>query len=295
MSQHSDLIRAQSRPLAPVPTDAAPVLRRMAEMRAVLFDVYGTLFVSASGDVGTAGAGRAGAFEAALAALGLSWQGDPDDGPQGLEATIRAGHAQARAAGIEHPEVEIDEIWGRALHVWCAQGRLEAAAKAVDTRRLAIEYEVRVNPVWPMPNLSECLAALRRAGLSLGIVSNAQFFTPELFPALLGRRAEALGFAPELQFFSYRHGHAKPGTLLYEQAAQALVRRGIGAAAVLYVGNDMLNDVWPARRLGFRTALFAGDGRSLRWRRQDPRVRAVEPDLVVKDLLELVDCLGANG
>jgi len=31
----------------------------------------------------------------------------------------------------------------------------------------------------------------------------------------------------------------------------------------LYVGNDMLNDIWTATEAGCRTVLFAGDQRSL--------------------------------
>jgi putative hydrolase of the HAD superfamily len=53
------------------------------------------------------------------------------------------------------------------------------------------------------------------------------------------------------------------------------------------VGNDMLKDIWPAARLGCKTALFAGDRRSLRLREDDERCRELEPDLVVDDLSQL--------
>ena len=59
----------------------------------------------------------------------------------------------------------------------------------------------------------------------------------------------------------------------------------------MYVGNDMLNDIASAAKVGLRTALFAGDARSLRWRKGDERVEGVVPDLVLTDLLQLVDCL----
>jgi putative hydrolase of the HAD superfamily len=70
-----------------------------------------------------------------------------------------------------------------------------------------------------------------------------------------------------------------------------LCRRGIRHDEVLYVGNDMLNDIMPANSVGFRTALFAGDARSLRLREDEPSVRGSTPDLVVTDLLDLVRCL----
>jgi putative hydrolase of the HAD superfamily len=60
---------------------------------------------------------------------------------------------------------------------------------------------------------------------------------------------------------------------------------------VLYVGNDMLHDVLPAAAMGFRTALFAGDRRSLRRREGDARVASVTPDVVVLQLRDLLSCV----
>ena len=57
------------------------------------------------------------------------------------------------------------------------------------------------------------------------------------------------------------------------------------------MGNDMLNDILPARSVGFRTALFAGDKRSLRLRRDDPRCNNLKPDMILTDLIQLVGLL----
>ena len=43
--------------------------------------------------------------------------------------------------------------------------------------------------------------------------------------------------------------------------------------------------------MGFRTALFAGDRRSLRLREGDSRVEGVSPDIVVKSLNEVARCV----
>ena len=142
-----------------------------------------------------------------------------------------------------------------------------------------------------MPHAEECLESLRNAGVALGIVSNAQFYTKLLFPALFDKSLEELGFAPDLGIFSYEHGWGKPGLRLYEIAVERLASRGIPPCEALYVGNDMLNDIMPAARLGFRTALFAGDARSLRLREGDPRVEAMEPDVVLASLEQLGGCL----
>ena len=78
------------------------------------------------------------------------------------------------------------------------------------------------------------------------MISNAQFYTPEAFPALVRQTLAELGFEHDLQFYSYQHGRAKPGLELYRLAAAALQGRGIPVERVLYVGNDMRNDIAPA-------------------------------------------------
>ncbi len=291
--RYADILRRHFRPLEPIATGESPVLKRLAGIRAVLFDLYGTLFISASGEVGTA---RQSACEAALAgslaALEIPVSGPVGWGAEYLFGVIEASHARSRAAGIDCPEVDIVEIWREVLAELTRRGLLDApAAEVADLKRLAVEYEARVNPCWPMPHLQECLVQLGELGRVLGIISNAQFYTVELFEALLGRRAEELGFDPELQYYSYAHGRAKPGTALFELAAGTLRRRGIAPGEAIYVGNDMLNDVFPAYKLGFRTALFAGDARSLRLRAADQQLQGISPDLVLTDLSQLLQCI----
>ncbi len=295
MSPYAQLIRRHSRPLAPVPTGVAPRLVAMPNVRAVLFDVYGTLVISASGDVGTAtGTNRATALAGAFDELGLALRCAPADGVDRLNETIAAHHAAARQRGIESPEVDIVQIWREVYEAIGGGGDGAPPAGDVDFQRLAVAYEVRVNPVWPMPNVVECLTALRDGGRRLGIISNAQFFTLEMFPALMGGSVEQLGFDPGWQYYSYQHGEAKPSQHLYRLAADRLAREGIAAADVLYIGNDRRNDVWPAAAVGFRTALFAGDARSLRLREDDARLVDVEPDAVVTDHDQVADLLTTN-
>jgi putative hydrolase of the HAD superfamily len=192
---------------------------------------------------------------------------------------------------VTFPEVDIVEVWSNCLTRLSQEQRLDGDVTRVDLRQLAVQYEVRANPTWPMPNVRTCLEALRQRQMLLGIISNAQFFTLELFPALLGGTLDELGFEPGLQFYSYRYLRAKPGLPLYQTAAEAIDARGLRPSDVLYIGNDMLNDILGATQVGFRTGLFAGDARSLRWRETDQRVAGLEPDLVITDLEQVISCL----
>lgn len=291
MRRYHDIIRRHSCPLEPQPPNVKPRLRKLPGIRAVLFDVYGTMFISRPGDTLAATEPEAD-FGPALAAVGLNFLGSTAAITASLQEVIKRHHATANKRGTAQPEVDIVAVWQDVLRRLEMDGLCSGDFARVDLRQLAVEYEVRHNRVWPMPNLASCLAELRGRRLELGIVSNAQFLTPELLPALLNVRADELGFAGTLQFYSYQHGRAKPDDYLCRLAREALQNMGIRACEVVYVGNDMLNDILPAKRMNFRAALFAGDARSLRLRCDDPRVEGVEPDIVISGLEQLPDCLG---
>ena len=294
-SQYRDILRSHARPLEPIPTGERSVLRRLDGLKAVLFDVYGTLVISASGEVGTQQKVAGGeAFSASLNALGIGGQIDGDEGVRQLLETIGSFHDRSRRRGIEYPEVDIVDVWRSTVQAMSRAGQLTLPTDGrVDYRRLATEYEARTNPVWPMPHVLECLTTLYERGLLLGLVSNAQFFTPLVFEALLGKSPDELGFERDLQVFSYRLEEAKPSAELFRVAAQSLRRRGVEPKATLYVGNDLLNDITPASKLGFVTALFAGDARSLRLRQRDPRVSGIRPDLTLTGPVELIEVVAS--
>jgi putative hydrolase of the HAD superfamily len=283
-------IRALSAPLAPLPAGLPPHLPPLGPLRAVVFDVYGTLFISASGDIGTAAAdAHAAPLRDALAACRLTLAADAPDPLELLHAEIQSVHAERRAQGVAYPEVEILAIWTRWLERGRAEGWLAGRTEHVDLPRLALEYECRANPVWPMPDLAEVIDALADGKRSLGIVSNAQFYTPLLFSAFLGRTPAGLGFDEDICIWSWQHGEGKPAPGLFALLRDRLAEGAIEPAEILYVGNDMRNDIGPAQAAGMRTALFAGDGRSLRLRQDDPACRAIAPDAVLTSLKQVLE------
>ena len=291
MSSLASIILEKSRPLEPDPTGESADLTRLDGIRSVIFDIYGTLFISAAGDISLADeTSREGAVREAIESVGLHLKPDAAGLSRIYRKHIRAAQKDRGAEGIEYPEVEIREVWMSLLAELAGKEWLTGDFEGADTiEALAMTYECSVNPVWPMPGLAETLLDLKDCGLPLGILSNAQFFTLPLFPAFLDEEIEALGFAPDLQIYSFREREGKPSRRLFEILAEKLSARGIDAGQALYVGNDMRNDIWPAQALGFRTALFAGDLRSLRWRKGDARVAEVVPDLVITDLRELLE------
>lgn len=285
-----EVIRNASAELSPIPTSTRVKLSMLDGVAVVLFDVYGTLFVSASGDVGTAKAQQDGDHfaEALSAVFGVEYNATIGAAARdSYFAAIEADHAAMRAVGVEHPEVDVVRIWERVLRQLKARTTVPEIT-TTRARRCALEYEVRANPVWPMPHALEVLKAL--GDFRTGIVSNAQFYTPLLFEALLGSTVEELGLS--VCSWSYQVGEAKPSRRMFTGILEELRALCLPAPeSVLYVGNDMLNDVWTAASVGCRTCLFAGDARSLRWREDRPECRGLTPDLVITDFRQLLHCI----
>jgi putative hydrolase of the HAD superfamily len=254
------------------------------KIRAVLFDVYGTLFCSAAGDIGVDG-GPGEGLDALAAAYVPPFTGK--ELRAYFHRRVLALHREL-APRRDYPEVRVDEIWDGFLRS-AGQGETRPP---IGGRELALRYELAVNPVYPMPGALETIRALGEAGMILGLISNAQFFTPLLFTAFFGASPAGLGFDPALLVYSIERGEAKPSPGLFAAAVRELARRGIGPEQCLYVGNDMLNDAAGAARAGFSAVLFAGDGRSLRLREGDRRVRGIRPDAVIRGLGELLPLCG---
>lgn len=120
------------------------------------------------------------------------------------------------------------------------------------------------------------LRALESRGILLGLISNGQPHTPvELALALHAPYTPVESFLPvaaahgvfsedsaarELEiftaplcFWAYAHGFGKPNLHAFQHVATRLRARRIAADEVLMIGCDHVNDLYPARRFGWRT------------------------------------------
>lgn len=268
-------------PLTPLPTGLKPKGRVQVPIDCLLCDLYGTLFISASGDTGIS---EQNGQVVALIDLLLARYGQimtSSDLQDQMQQAIEDKHNRLRVDGVAYPEVRIEDIWQKILPDLDSEKR----------KQLAIEFEMISNPVWPMPGVEQLLGTCVQKGIRLGIISNAQFYTPLLFSWLLKQDAVSLGFEPDLTLYSYQFGQAKPSMALFKTIKHRLAESSIDAANVAYIGNDMLKDMLPAHHAGFQAVLFAGDKRSLRLRKEDPDCSDFSPDMVVTQLDQLTACL----
>jgi len=287
-------IQELNAPLNAVAADIHPRLERLPGLRAVLCDVYGTLLVSNAGASTNAHPpDRAAAFRAALQALNCKV--DAPTAERGVDlfnAVLASARADRQASGIEHTEVDVRTIWTKVLNELRRRSAIKLDSNESLTARVAIEYENRINPVWPMPDVASVISRLATDGWVLGIVSNAQFYTPLTLTALFGKKWKSW-FAPSLCFWSYEHDEAKPGPNLYRRAATALKElHGISPAQVVMIGNDVAHDITPAQACGFRAILFAGDRRACRVGNASQRQVASWPWLTITHWPQIMDVIG---
>src|SRR5262249_33024550 len=84
----------------------------------------------------------------------------------------------------------------------------------------------------------------------------------------------------------------KPSERLFRKALEALQAKGISAGEVLHVGSRVQPDLVPARRLGMKTALFAGDKTSLQATPDQRKEPARRPDVLLTELEQIAEVVG---
>ena len=291
-----------------VPARVTARIPRIEGAGAVLWDIYGTLLALSVGDLESALARKdtmREAFKLTIREFGFRkfLDGDPSDTlMEQYFREIEKTHLRKSSRGAFSPEVRIERIWLRIMRKLSLQGYKPGPRGDGIDLDFALKAAYFFDDVYQTktlyPDARRTLAGIKKHGLKQGIISNAQFYTPIALRMLLGREglrgADPFGrlFDRRLVFFSYRLGVSKPNPLAFELARDRLQAKGIEPKRVLYVGNDVLNDMLPARRVGFKSVLFAGDKESLTLRKDRPECAGFKPDAVIKSLPQLLQIIG---
>ena len=282
-------------PMEPETPGLCPNMKKEKPVKAVIFDIYGTLLISSSGDIDQATFTEDN-MKQALVAGGFA---DENTNPEvytfllkELPVKVTSNQKEIAANGHPFPDVDIFKVWNEIL----TEAEKKGWIKRTGSESLAdtiIVFEVLSNKVSPMPGMIEVLEVLKAKNIPLGIVSNAQFYTPIIMNYFItgefSSRQEIEFFDPELTAFSFSELRAKPDVKLFEKVINNLQKKyGIKPEEAVFVGNDMLKDIYTAKKAGMQTMLFAGDNRSLRLRETDERVRRIFPDFTITDLKQLL-------
>jgi putative hydrolase of the HAD superfamily len=284
--------------LKPISTGLKSSFSRDTEIKAVLFDIYGTLLISSSGDIDQVEISEKN-LEQAFNAAGIVLKKSNSDILatilQDFEYTVKICHESSKLNKIPYPEIDILSVWKIVL-IHARRKGLVNFNEDADIMLMTCVFEFLSNKVYPMPGLKEVISELHERNIPLGIVSNAQFYTPVLMNYFLNDKISlkerVKGFDRELTVLSYKLGKSKPDPSLYEELVPTLKwKYGLLPSEVLFVGNDMLKDVYASSEAGFKTALFAGDNRSLRLREEDSRTAKLKPDHTIVKLTQVLSII----
>jgi FMN phosphatase YigB (HAD superfamily) len=295
-------------PPKPVPAKATPYLKPLEGIRAVTWDVYGTLLRISDGRLLFLHPQQLRmqvALEKTIHEFNM-WQSMSRKPGQPWEYMLEQYKTvleEQQMAGTKHkgdfPEIDSAALWRKLL------GRLEQKEYQYDeafygdmdelSEKVAYYFHARLQGVEAAPNALAALSAVAGAGLKQGLLADGQPFTlPQLLRALRGQGTlPPLGdlFDPACVTLSYREGIRKPSKSLYRLCRERFEQLGIAPGEVLHVGARLRDDLAAAKQAGMRTALYAADKTSLQATKDEMRDPALKPDRLLTDLARIRDIL----
>ena len=283
--------------LLPIPTHITPKFSSKRDIKCVMFDIYGTLLISRSGDIDKIKLSPSFILES-FAKCGIKIT-TPNPGTcaehiiKKYKSTIKKLKAHNPQKDAEKVEIDIRQVWEILLEELFEESLIDKP-RVDEVSLLAIFFETLSNSVYPMPHMKEIINWLRKRDIPMGIVSNAQFYTPIIMNYFLTSQTcmqeDIKFFDPELSVYSYKEKISKPDTALFVKALDNCREKyKLQDSEVLFVGNDMLKDIYPANLAGMQTALFAGDARSLRLREDRAEVADLLPDYTINSLEQITE------
>jgi FMN phosphatase YigB (HAD superfamily) len=295
-------------PPEPDPVKAKPHLVCLPEVRAVLWNVYGTLLNIAGGELWFE---HPQAFVMSVA-LDKAIQefkmwgsmsrkpGQPSEYLQQLYAQVLIEQRTVPGGSERYPEVSSERLW-EALIKKLLQKDYKFDAGFYGSlnefsRKVAYFFHASLQGTACYKGAAGALRYVAEAGLSQGLLADGQCFTlvqlqRGLAPEDPEARLEDL-LTDGLTVLSHEARAKKPSDRLFRQALNALSERGIAPNQVLHVGSRLQQDLVPARRLGMRTALFAGDRASLQATPEQLNLPASRPDVLLTKLKQIADVVG---
>jgi hypothetical protein len=288
---------------------ARPHLVRLPGVRCVLWNVYGTLLAVSGGDL---------VFEHPQkfvmdVALDKTIQefkmwGSMSRKPGQPAEYMRVIYDQVMLeqrgisgpGGEKHPEVNADRVWEAIIkkllqkdYRWDAgfYGALNELS-----RKVAYFFHASLQGTACEHGAATALRHVHDSGLAQGLLADGQCFTEVQLQR--GLEAQQPGASlddlidPGLRVLSWEVRGRKPSERLFREALDRLAGRGIAPGEVLHVGSRIAQDIIPAKKLGMRTALFAGDKASLQATPEQLQAPAGRPDVLMNRLREIADVVG---
>lgn len=237
-------------------------------IKAVIFDIYGTLAYYNFGDIDDIirrEEETRKAFEKASRVFKFK---NPDEVYERWVKAINKEHERKKRRGIKNPEIVVEKIWKKVLK--CSEKK---------GKDISLFMEEKENNPRLFPGVKKALTDLKKKGLKLGILSNAQFYTLMIMEKKLKKPMNHF-FDKDIELYSFRLGYSKPNPKGFEMLKKRLNKHKIKPNETLFVGNDTLKDIWAAKKAGLKTCLYVC--------KQTYYKKKVKPDYKIKDLRKII-------
>lgn len=163
-------------------------------------------------------------------------------------------------------------------------------------KKIAYFYHASIQGAGAYPGAAETVRLISEGTRVQGLLSDGQCFTPGQIQWCFRQQDPEFdlnrAFPPSLRVLSADKKAKKPADALFKAAVQALGDKGIRPDQVLHVGSSLARDIGPAKKHGFRTALFAGDKNSLVATPEQLKDNATRPDVLLTELPQVMDVIG---
>jgi FMN phosphatase YigB (HAD superfamily) len=298
----------------PAPPEAAkpkakPYLVRLPQVRAVLWNVYGTLLRITGGELW---------FEhpdAFIMNVALDktiqefkmWSsmsrkpGQPADYMKQLYLSVLTEHRAVPGGTEKYPEVASDRVWEALIKkLFQKDYKFDAGffgSLNEFSRKVAYFFHASLQGTAAYKRAAEAMKGLAGKGVAQGLLADGQVFTRVQLQRGLAAQDNESNLDKlidnDLVVLSYEVRGKKPSERIFRHAVNALNQKGIAPNEVLHVGTSIPRDLLPARRVGMRTALFVGDRNSLPANTAELcKEPANRPDLLLTKLNQLVEVIG---
>jgi FMN phosphatase YigB (HAD superfamily) len=311
LDQYADFLdtRELTWPVPPPiePPKAKPHWKPLRDVRAVTWNLYGTLLHISTGELLFEHPNKF-VMDVALEKTVQEFKmwgsmtrkaGQPSEYMAKLYAQELAYTKLAPSPGEKFPEIAAEKIWERLLkkllqkeYKW-DEGFF--GSQSDYSRKIAYFFHTSLQGTDCYPDGMGVLEHIRGCGVRQGLIADGQCFTMTQLRRGLAQQGGSTTvdefFPGSLRSLSFDVRGRKPSERLFRPVLEQLAKQGITPEQVLHVGSRIVQDIVPAKKLGMRTALFAGDAESVQATPEQLKDAATKPNILLTELKQLKDVI----
>jgi FMN phosphatase YigB (HAD superfamily) len=207
-------------------------------------------------------------------------------------------HQRLVPGGAErHPEVCADQVWEALIKKLMKKDYQFDAASYGSlnefSKKVAYFFHASLQGINCHVGAALAMRHLNAKGVLQGVMGNGQCFTMGQLKRCLKLQDPSSEpekwLEPSLSVFSYEVRSRKPSDRLFRKLLGATAEKGLKPEEVLHIGARVGLNVVPAKRLGMKAGLFAGDRASLEANPKQMEAPVSRPDVLLTELTQIVE------